>query len=169
MANVVFHHMAIACKEPLIIERFYTRHFGFRRARVIPLGDTQVVFIRSDDVYLELFQAKEDQTAPPTKEDGPWYPGWRHIAFKVDNVDAKLAEMGAEAMITLGPLSFDDFIPGWRTVWLSDPEGNIVEVSQGYVDQDNPPAFLSREEEHTHPTRQSPERRPSGPHCGCRA
>ncbi len=63
----------------------------------------------------------------------------RHIAFKVDNVDAKLAAMGDDARITLGPFSFDDFIPGWRTVWVSDPEGNIVEISQGYVDQENPP------------------------------
>jgi glyoxylase I family protein len=29
--------------------------------------------------------------------------------------------------------------PGWRTVWLADPDGNIVEISQGYTDQDNPP------------------------------
>jgi glyoxylase I family protein len=57
----------------------------------------------------------------------------------VDNVDAKLAEMGNDAKITLGPLSFDDVIQGWRTAWVADPEGNIVEISQGYVDQENPP------------------------------
>jgi glyoxylase I family protein len=67
------------------------------------------------------------------------YPGWRHIAFKVDDVDAKLAEMGSDAQVSLGPLSFDDFIPGWRTVWVTDPEGNIVEISQGYTDQENLP------------------------------
>jgi glyoxylase I family protein len=43
--------------------------------------------------------------------------------------------MGNDAVITLGPLSFDDFIPGWKTVWLKDPEGNIVEISQGYQDE----------------------------------
>jgi glyoxylase I family protein len=53
----------------------------------------------------------------------------------VDNVDAKLAEMGDDARITLGPISFDEFIQGWRTVWVADPDGNIVEISQGYVDQ----------------------------------
>jgi glyoxylase I family protein len=57
----------------------------------------------------------------------------------VDNVEAKLAEMGEDARITLGPLDFDAFIPGWRTVWVADPDGNIVEISQGYVDQENPP------------------------------
>jgi glyoxylase I family protein len=38
--------------------------------------------------------------------------------------------------ISLGPLAFDAYIPGWRTVWITDPDGVIVEVSQGYTDQD---------------------------------
>jgi glyoxylase I family protein len=134
-----FSHMGIACKDPVALEKFYSKHFGFKRARVVPLGDTQIVFIKSGNVYLELFQAKEDSPIAPFKEDGPWYPGWRHIAFAVDNVDAKLAEMGADAKITLGPFNFDDFLKGWRGVWLADPEGNIIELAQGYVDEQNPP------------------------------
>jgi len=43
--------------------------------------------------------------------------------------------MGDDAVITLGPLDFDTFIQGWRTVWIKDPEGNIVEISQGYKDE----------------------------------
>ena len=139
MAALTFHHMAIACKDPVAIEQFYTRYFGFQRSRVIPLGDTQIVFIKSGNAYLELFQAKEDPPRERAKGDGPWYPEWRHIAFMVDDVDAKLAEMGAAAVVTLGPFSFDAFIPGWRTVWLADPEGNVVEISQGFVDQQAPP------------------------------
>jgi glyoxylase I family protein len=120
------------------VEKFYTKHFGFTRGRVIPLGDSQLVFIKSGNVYLELFKTEDD--GPKPDKDGSAGQGVvRHIAFQVDNVDAKLAEMGDDAKITLGPLDFGDFIPGWRTVWLSDPAGNIVEVSQGYVDQDNPP------------------------------
>lgn len=137
---MAFHHMAITCKDALAVERFYTRHFGFTRARVIPLGETQIIFIKSGDVYLELFQTSEDPPVPKADKDGPAYPGWRHIAFRVDDVDATLAAMGEDARITFGPFSFDDFIPGWRTVWVADPEGNIVEISQGYVDQDHPPA-----------------------------
>ncbi|MBE2271758.1 MAG: VOC family protein, partial [Anaerolinea sp.] len=67
--------------------------------------------------------------------------GVRHLAFKVDSIDAKLAEMGSDAQVTLGPLDFSDFIPGWRTVWVADPEGNIVEISEGFRDQENPPAL----------------------------
>lgn len=139
MGFLKFSHVAISCKDAIATEKFYTKYFGFKRARVVPLGEEQIVFIKLGEMYLELFQANGESPVPPTNNDGPQYPAWRHLAFQVDDVDAKLAEMDGDAKITLGPLSFDDFIPGWRTVWVADPNGNIVEISQGYVDQDNPP------------------------------
>ena len=138
MGWVKFSHMGMSCQDPISVERFYTKHFGFKRTRVIE-GDDPVVFVQSGNLGLELFRAKGERPVPPVGGAGPEYAGWRHLAFQVDNVDAKLAEMGVDAVITLGPFSFEDFIPGWRTVWVSDPEGNIVEISQGYKDQDNPP------------------------------
>ncbi|BCM94231.1 hypothetical protein IAD21_06134 [Abditibacteriota bacterium] len=135
---LAFSHVALSCSDPLATERFYTRHFGFQRARVIPLGDAQIVFIKCGTVYLELFAADAGQSPQPVG-DGPHTPGIRHIAFQVDNVDAILSAMGADAQVTLGPLDFDAFIPGWRTVWVADPDGNIVEISQGYTDEDAPP------------------------------
>ena len=137
----MFSHVAISCDDMAATERYFTNYFGFERARLIPLGDTEIVFIKSGSVYLELFAAEGAHPGPEPEADGPHYPGWRHIAFQVDDVDGKLAEMGDDAVITLGPLDFDAFIPGWRTVWVADPNGHIVEISQGYVDQADPPAF----------------------------
>ncbi len=141
MSWIKFAHVALSCRDIDRIERFYTAHFGFHRARVIPLGETKVVYIRAGDVWMELFQAEGEPPVGPFTGDGPHYPGLRHVAFQVDDVDAKLRALGDEVKVTLGPMSFDDFIPGWRTVWVADPEGNIVEISQGYVDQENPPAL----------------------------
>jgi glyoxylase I family protein len=143
---LISSHVALSCKNPLASEQFYTRYFGFQRARVILLGADQIVFIKSGDTYLELFQSKGEVNHTPYEADGPTYPGLRHIAFQVENVDKTLAEMGSDAHITLGPLDFNDFIPGWRSVWLSDPDGNILEVSQGFVDQENPPQLVTRAE-----------------------
>ncbi len=142
MAPLVFSHVALNCRNPSITERFYSTHFGFKRARVIPLGAEQIVFLKSGNMYLELFQAKETSPESTYKNDGPPYTGIRHIAFQVDNVDAKLAAMGSAAQVTLGPLGFDSFIKGWRTAWLMDPDGRIVEISQGYTDQPNPPQLV---------------------------
>ena len=141
MATTEFHHMGVVCRDMAATEHFYTRHFGFKRARVVPLGEgDQIVFLRSGPLYLELFRATQPSPAAPATGPGPEYPGWRHLAFMVDNVDAKLAEMGADARITAGPMDFDGFIPGWRSVWVADPDGNIVEISQGFVDEEHPPA-----------------------------
>ena len=140
MASLAFHHMGLVCSDMAATERFYTRHFGFARARVAPLGDgNQIVFLKSGSLYLELFKATEANPASPATGDGPTHPGWKHLAFKVDDVDATLAAMGDDAKVTAGPMGFDAFIPGWRTVWVADPDGNIVEISQGFVDEDHPP------------------------------
>jgi glyoxylase I family protein len=139
MATLTFSHIAIACKDPIAVERFYSKHFSFRRARVYLPGPGQVVVIKSGNVSLELFPAREERPVPQAGEDGPWYPGWRHIAFLVDDLDGKLAEIVDEAPITLGPLDMGQFIPGMRVAWIADPEGNIVELNQGYVDEPNPP------------------------------
>ncbi len=135
MQPAAFHHVALNCRDPLAVERFYVEHLGFERARVIPLGTQQIVFLRSGKVRLELFPAEGGVTDRPTDGDGPHGHGVRHLAFQVEDVDAKLAEMGEGAKVTLGPLSFDDFIPGWKTAWIADPEGNVVEISQGYADE----------------------------------
>jgi glyoxylase I family protein len=57
------------------------------------------------------------------------------VAFQTDDLDTFLARIGDAVPISLVPLSFDHFIPGWRSVWLIDPDGVIVEVSQGYRDE----------------------------------
>ena len=138
MSLQVFSHVALACREPIVTERFYQQYFGFRRARVVPLPDGgEIVLLKMQDClfYLELFKATETSPVALPVKDGPMYPGIRHLAFKVVDVDAKLAEIGEQAKVTLGPASFEAFIPGWKTVWIADPDGNIVEISQGFTDQ----------------------------------
>lgn len=139
MATLTFSHIAICCRDPLQVERFYTRHFGFQRARVYAPGKDQVVQLRSGPVSLELFRATQEPPGPPIGGAGPEYPGLRHLAFLVDDLDVKLAELGGDAHVTLGPLDMSQFIPGMRVAWVSDPEGNIIELNQGYVDETNPP------------------------------
>ena len=135
-------HIGLNCKDPLNMERFYTQKLGFSRARVIPIENgEQIVFIKSGSFLIELFKTTEVSPLPKPEKDGYGFPGIRHLAVQVDNVDDVLKKLGSEAHISLGPFNFDDTIPGWRTVWIHDPEGNVVEISQGYVDQENPPAF----------------------------
>jgi glyoxylase I family protein len=145
MSQIAFSHVALNCRDMAATERFYTTHFGFRRARVIELGDDQIVFLKSGSTYLELFRAQGVSNSPAPENDGPGWAGVRHIAFQVRDVDATLAGIGADAGVSLGPLEFDAFIPGWKTVWVRDPDGLIVEISQGFVDQADVPAAAGLE------------------------
>ena len=129
-----FAHVALNCADLGAAVDFYCHHFGFAVARRLPIGGgKEIVFLKSAETRLELFPV--DGPAPAADKDGPAAAGTlRHIAFQVDNVDAQIAEMGPAAKVTLGPLDFDAFIPGWRTAWLSDPNGHVVEITQGYSD-----------------------------------
>jgi glyoxylase I family protein len=139
MGSFVLHHTAMSCSDPIAVERWYTRHFGFHRARVYVPGPDQVVMLEAGGVYLELFHSTEARPSPKVLGAGPDYSGFRHLAFKVDDLDATLAALGADAPTTLGPVDMSGLIPGMRVAWVSDPEGNIVELNQGYVDEPNPP------------------------------
>ena len=133
METPVYAHMGLNCKDMEVTEIFYCTHFGFQRVRTIPIGNDQIIFLKTGDIYLELFKAKGDSLEPPYSNDGPQYSGFRHIAFAVKDVDATLKAIDAE--ITLGPLVFDDFIHGWKAAWIKDPDGRIIEICQGYKDE----------------------------------
>jgi len=134
--TMLWSHVGLNCRDQKATEEFYSRWLGFERVRKVSADETDVIFLRNGHVLLELFPANGDPLFESTA-DGPPNPGViRHLAFQTEDVDGFLAELGDEAPVSLGPLDFKEFIPGWRTVWLQDPDGVIVEVSQGYRDQD---------------------------------
>jgi glyoxylase I family protein len=136
MQDLTFHHIALTCGSVDRTERFYCENFGFTRKRAFPIGEgKEIVYIGNGAIYLELFPKSEERQAPGPERDGPGFPAVRHFAFKVADVDAALAVLHDKPDISLGPVSFDMFIPGWKSVWIRDPDGNIVELSQGYRDE----------------------------------
>lgn len=138
----LYAHTGLTCRDIAATERFYTRHFGFKRARVVPLPDgRQIIFLKNENTYLELFSGAGQDPAGTPKADGHPFPGFRHLAFEVSDVDAFAKAMGQDLRTNLGPLSFDDFIKGWRAIWILDPDDRVVEVCQGYKDEQNPPPF----------------------------
>jgi glyoxylase I family protein len=141
MPDPRLHHISLTCDDPIAVERFYTTHFGFRRARVVPDmgGDEQIVFLRGAGTLLELFRSERPNPLKPPQRDGYLWSGVRNFSFEVDDVDRKIEEMGPDADVTRVPEPFDAFVKGWRSAWLRDPAGNIIQITKGYIDQENPP------------------------------
>ena len=80
MANIAFHHVSLTCADTKATELFYVEHFDFVRARVVPFGETEIVFIRLGDMWLELFQAEEESPAPKATSDAA--PSERHRRWR---------------------------------------------------------------------------------------
>ena len=57
------HHIGLNCTDPIAIERWYAKHFGFERLRVYLPGPDQVVVIGNGGVALELFPAEGEASA----------------------------------------------------------------------------------------------------------
>jgi glyoxylase I family protein len=136
-------HVGLNCRDTKLTSGFYERWFGFELARAVPAGADEILFLRKDGVYLELFPTAGPAAGAPGGGPeggagaGPEVHGVvRHIAFQTADVDAFLQDMGEAADVSLGPLDFSTFIAGWKTVWLRDPDGVVVEVSQGYRDEE---------------------------------
>lgn len=137
MIKTKFLHIGVTCKDPVCFEEFYSKHFGFTRARTVVMSDTKKLIFIKDKTGLcfEIFQAEEKLPFPQAGSDGPHYPAWRHIAFEVDDVNAKLIDMGDDAVISKDMVNLEKYTKNWKAVWLKDPEGNIIELCQNYLDE----------------------------------
>ena len=139
MVKTTFSHIGLNCKDPVKIEKFYKKYFDFERARVFNPGPDQVVMIKKNDVYMELFPAEKKRPIDEPQDDGYTFPGVRHLAFLVDDLDEFLDKLPDEIEISQGPMDMSEFVDGMRVCWFKDPEGNIIELNQGYKDEDSPP------------------------------
>lgn len=126
-------HIALNCADLATTEAFYATWFSFHRTRLFQLPDTTVVFLTNGAIHLELFHTPGPPA--PSSADGPHTPGHiRHLAFEVTDLEEFLTQAAGKIPVTLGPLSFDTYIPGWRSAWLRAPDNVIIELTQGYTD-----------------------------------
>jgi glyoxylase I family protein len=130
-----FAHLAMNCRDRIAQERFYTRHFGFRRARVFHPGqENEFVMLRLGDCCIELFDSPD-----PGAEAGDQPVGFKHVAFEVDDLDATVAGLQADGVETGDIIDAGGMVGGLRVCFFQDPEGNTLELMEGWHDEPNPP------------------------------
>ena len=130
---IVVQHMAFNCRNLAASERFYTKHFGGRRARVFNAGTpNEFVMLRVGSVCVELFQAGNETKAQTGREQPV---GFKHLAFEVPDLDAAVAALQADGIATDKIIDCSAVVPGMRVCFFNDPDGNRLELMQGYKDQ----------------------------------
>jgi len=128
---VSFQHMAFNCRDLKKTEAFYSKHFGFKRACVFKAGNPdEYMIIRLGGACIELFPTKNTQDL----KQSPQPLGFQHIAFEVDNLDEAIGKLNADGVKTEGIIDCSAFIAGLRICFFQDPDGNRVELMEGYKD-----------------------------------
>lgn len=127
------HHVAIIASDYERSKNFYVEQLGFEiiAENYRPERQDYKLDLKSGDIVLELFgqnPGEEGYSAPPQRPSYPEACGLRHLAFKVDNIEAIVAEL-AEKGIPCQPIRRDNFTDEKMTFFF-DPDGLPLEVHE---------------------------------------
>ena len=120
------HHVAIIVSDYEVSRRFYVELLGFKviRENYRPEKDDYKLDLELDGCELELFSGKYN---PPR----PSYPealGLRHLALRVEDMDADVRELNEKGVDT-EPVRMDQFT-GRRMTFFHDPDGLPLELHE---------------------------------------
>lgn len=148
MIKAKYKHTNIVARDWRELAVFYKRIFGctevpperaaigewVERCTGVPDAEVHGIHLRlpgygDDGPTLEIFQYNKAQSRPDTAINRP---GFAHLAFEVDDVEAARIEVTAAGGKCVGEMVTVD-IPdaGIITfIYMTDPEGNIIELQK---------------------------------------
>jgi len=130
-----FNHIAMNCGNIAAQEAFYTKHFGFKRSRTFHRGEPGEFFmLKLGSMRLELFPTDSSKTAEA--KGGEQLVGFKHLAFDVPKLEPVIAALKADGIECDPIIELPHLAPGFRIVFFRDPEGHILELMEGYVDEE---------------------------------
>ena len=122
------HHIAIIGTEYIKTKEFYVDKLGFEvtSEHNRPEKNDIIINVKQGNLVLEIF-IKEDAPLRP-KMPSPEHSGLRHLAFKVDDVEAVLKKFD-ELGIPHEELRYDDF-DNKKMAFFFDPDGLPLEIHE---------------------------------------
>lgn len=122
------HHIAIIGTEYIKTKEFYVDKLGFEvtSEHNRPEKNDIIINVKQGNLVLEIF-IKEAALLRP-KIPSPEYSGLRHLAFKVDDVEAVLKKFD-ELDIPHEELRYDDF-DNKKMAFFFDPDGLPLEIHE---------------------------------------
>ena len=122
------HHIAIIGTDYIKTREFYVDKLGFEviSEHNRPEKNDIIINVKQGNLVLEIF-IKEDAPLRP-KMPSPEHSGLRHLAFKVDDVEAVLKKFD-ELGIPHEELRYDDFDNN-KMAFFFDPDGLPLEIHE---------------------------------------
>ena len=126
-------HIALNCTDIKKQENFYTTYFGFRRARVFNKGESnEFIMLRLGSTCIELFKSNNSK---PDVMGGEQQIGFKHLAFEVSDIEEIVQALHQGGIKTDEIVDCSSVVEGLRVCFFRDPDGNILELMEGYQDE----------------------------------
>jgi glyoxylase I family protein len=130
---IAFNHVSMNCRDVAAQERFYVKHFGFQRSRTFRPGKpNQLVMLKLGSVRLELHPI---DPANADQKGGEQSVGFKHLAFDAPKLELAIESLRTDGIEPDPVIDISKHIPGCRVVFFRDPEGNVIELMEGYYDE----------------------------------
>lgn len=124
------HHIHLVMADPRAGQAWYVKHFGAVAGK--RLGGVDVVrtqFDTADVPGAEITFSKTSAPTVPTKGRAV-----DHIGFEVRDIEAVVATLQAAGIKTDGPIRNSTNTSGLRIVYVTDPWGTEIEITQGLAE-----------------------------------
>lgn len=127
--NYLGEHLGLAANDPVSLRDWYVTRLGARQLLELAQNPPAFMLELAGGVRLEIYQADfEVRQASDNK-----LRGWRHLALRVENLEA------AQAELELAGVNFTEPVKpaggGGRVLFFADPEGNLLHLVE------RPPGF----------------------------
>ena len=113
------HHIAIICSDYQVSKNFYTEILGLNIIREVYREERKSYKLDlaiGDDYVIELFSFPN----PPKRPSRPESCGLRHLAFAVENIEAKRAEL-LQKVLNCEEIRIDEFTDK-KFFFIADPD-----------------------------------------------
>ncbi|RTK96470.1 MAG: VOC family protein [Neisseriaceae bacterium] len=125
------HHIAIICSDYEKSKYFYSEILGFKIAHEAYRAERKSykLDLQVDDyTQIELFSFPN----PPMRPSTPEACGLRHLAFRVDDIDAAIVKLSKQS-VECEPIRIDEFT-NKRFTFFKDPDGLPLELYEEILD-----------------------------------
>lgn len=124
--RTTIHHIAIIVSDYALSKDFYVNKLGFSiiRENYRSERNDRKLDLQCGNIELEIFGVSN----PLARVSNPEACGLRHLAFKVDDVEATVKELEALG-IPCEPIRTDEFT-GKKMTFFKDPDGLPLELHE---------------------------------------
>lgn len=127
--NYLGEHLGLAANDPILLRDWYVKRLGARQLLELAPNPPAFMLELPGGVRLEIYQA--DFEVPQTSDNK--LRGWRHLALRVENLEAAQAELEQAGVKFTEPVKPAG--GGGRVLFFADPEGNLLHLVE------RPPGF----------------------------